>query len=128
MTLFTLIVATVVLGAEPGEETQEAAQWAQWLPVFERVAEECELTPEAAAAPLKLLERPVYKWARSGPEGGTNGAIFVWTREGCAEVVACFWRSPAGGGKSQIAHELHSLSPSVLHSGRTAPKEWKPQA
>ena len=77
---------------------------------------------------LELFARPVYKWARAGADGGNNGAIYVWTRQGCAEAVACFWRSTNGEGKLSVAHELHSLSPDVLTSERAGPKRWQPKA
>ena len=131
MTLYACGLAIVlVLGAEPASQPEmaESAVSAQWLPIFDGVAAEYELRPGPESKSLELLRRPVYKWARSGPNGGTNGAIYVWTRNGCAEAVACFWRSATPDGKNSIAHELHSLSPSVLESERSGPNQWKPKA
>jgi hypothetical protein len=128
--LFTLAVLSVLAAAPPGttgSEEQPVAK--QWLPVFDAVAAEYALRPESEANDLKLLTSPVYKWARPGPDGGTNGAVYVWTREGCAESVACFWRSPTPDGKgSNIAHELHSLSPAILKSARGGANQWNPAA
>jgi len=121
----------LVLAADPSVPTGEAEPLApkQWLPVFDSVATEYELRPAEKSQPLKLITTPVYKWARPGPSGGTNGAVYVWTGSGCAEAVACFWRSPTPDGKSSnIAHELHSLSPSILKSERGGSSPWQPDA
>jgi hypothetical protein len=127
------LVALLLLGVDSDSATSasepiDSEIAAQWQPIFGRVAAEYELLPENDSKPLKVLERPVYKWARSGAFGGTNGAIYVWTRSGCAEAVACFWRSPAADGKISVAHELHSLAPTLLTSNRTGSHPWKPSA
>lgn len=119
------LTSLLILGAE-NESSDSVA--AAWQPVFDRVAAEYELTPAEGSQKLKLVDRPVYKWARAGANGGNNGAIYVWTRKGCAEAVACFWRSTNGEGKLSIAHELHSLSPDVLTSERGGPNSWQPKA
>jgi hypothetical protein len=106
----------------------ETNQTASWLPVFDRIAAEYEIYPSGASPALELLAQPVYKWARPGPNGGTNGAIYVWTHDGCAAAVACFWRSANSDGKNSIAHELHSLSGAVLSSQRGGANQWKPEA
>jgi hypothetical protein len=119
----------VIVAADPSvnPEGADVSSQATWAPVFDRVAAEYELHAPQEPSKLELMTRPVYRWARPGPNGGTNGAVYVWTRSGCAEAVACFWRS-APDGKDLIAHELHSLSPAVLKSTRGGPNQWKPQA
>jgi hypothetical protein len=126
----SLLTVVYLLGVEPQTPPEQSAAeiQAQWLPVFERTAHEYRLVPTNSAEVLKLLDRPVYKWARSGPHGGTNGGVFVWINRGCAEAVGCFWRYPASDGKVSIAHELHSLSPEVLTSEREGPHSWKPKS
>lgn len=125
-----VLVVALVLGAEPapvGEEN-EAALNAQWRPIFDGVAAEYALVPDAESKPLDLVNRATYTWARSGPFGGTYGAVYVWTNQGNAEAVACFWRSPASDGRLSVAHELHSLCPIPLTSLREGPKSWKAAA
>jgi hypothetical protein len=117
-----------LLAVEPeGASESTVSAEARWGPVFDRVARQYELHVGLEPSKLELLSRPVYRWARPGPNGGTSGAVYVWTRKGCAEAVACFWRS-APDGKDLIAHELHSLSSGVLESDRGGPNQWRPEA
>lgn len=129
MSLSTFVLcAACVLSADPAPAESKTDLHAQWRPAFDAAAAEYTLLPSAESKPLKLVEKPIYQWARSGPHDGNNGAIYVWTNQGCAEAVACFWRAPDGDGKVSIAHELHSLSPRVLVSQRDGLHDWKPTA
>jgi hypothetical protein len=122
------LACLVIVGADaPAEEEPNDSAAARWLPVFDRVAAEYDLSA-GGSQKLQLFARPVYKWTRADADGGNNGAIYVWTGQGCAEAVACFWRSTNGEGKLSVAHELHSLSPDVLTSERGGPNRWQPKA
>lgn len=109
-------------------EEADAAQRAQWRQVFERVADGYQLAREPEDAALKRVSQPAYLWARSGPHGGTYGAVYVWTHRGNADALACFWRNPGTSGKASVVHELHSLSPAVLTSTGKDSGSWKPKA
>lgn len=123
------LACLLILAAEaPVEEEPSDSAAARWLPVFDRVAAEYELTTAEESGKLDLVDRAVYTWMRAGQDGGNNGAIYVWTRQGCAEAVACFWRSTNGAGNLSVAHELHSLSPDVLSSERGGVNRWHPKA
>lgn len=125
-----VIVLPVVLGAEPDAASQHSEEPtnAEWRAVFDRVADSYKLVGDTEQHELALVERATYTWARSGPFGGTYGAVYVWTHRGNVESVACFWRNPGATGKVSIVHELHSLSPVVLHSHGEGSQSWKPKA
>jgi hypothetical protein len=121
---YTVVLASV-LAAQPAPEVTENDRWRQ---AFDRVAANYELVRGDADQRLALLDRPTYLWARSGPEGGTYGAVYVWTDRGNAEAVACFWRYIRPDGKASLVHELHSLSPLPLRSEGAGTDSWKPKA
>jgi hypothetical protein len=77
---------------------------------------------------VELRTDPVYVWTNPLVGKGQDGAVFVWTCRGRAEVIGCVFSSPATGPKV-LTHELHSLATTVLdvtHEG--SDREWKPQA
>ncbi len=119
-----------LFGVEPASTSDEidAAARAQWRKVFDGVAADYKLTREPEHQSLALVDRATYTWARSGPQGGTYGAVYVWTNRGNVESVACFWRNPGAAGTLSIVHELHSLSPVVLNSAGKESDSWKPKA
>lgn len=126
MRSWTWLLAAIVL-AGGGAKAEDAN--AAWRQVFDGIATEYRLVRPGAAdgESLSLVDRPTYTWARSGPNDGTYGAVYVWTYRGNAESVACFWRSPGADGKVAICHELHSLSPVALESRGEAASSWKPK-
>jgi hypothetical protein len=123
----TILAPSAALRAR-AEEEADAELRAQWRRAFDGVAADYRLARESGEDKLTLLDRPTYLWARSGPHGGTYGAVYVWTFRGNAEAVACFWRYPGSDGKASIVHELHSLSPEVLESSGKLSDSWKPKA
>jgi hypothetical protein len=128
-TVFVLIVSgllaiDVVAAADEADEVMRA----QWRQVLDGAAADYRLVREGESHDLTLLERATYTWARSGPYGGTYGSIYVWTRQGNAEAVACFWRNPGSDGTVSVVHELHSLSPAVLRSLGKDSDSWQPKA
>jgi hypothetical protein len=76
---------------------------------------------------LELQRNPVYVWTNPLRSGGQNGAVFVWTYKGRAEVVGSIFSYPVDGGR-QMLHELHSLSSEILVPVRAGPKSWEPKA
>ncbi len=73
---------------------------------------------------LELRQKPVYVWTNPLRAGGQDGAVFVWTCRGRAELLGTFFSYPATG-KRGIQHELHSLAPTVLDVSRQIPPESK---
>lgn len=78
---------------------------------------------------LELRREPVYIWTNPIREGTQDGAVFVWSCRGRAEVVGSIFSFPATGPRD-VYHEFHSLSLSVLdvRRPRTNPSLWTPLA
>jgi hypothetical protein len=117
-------VAAVSLGwAEPDAA---APSTSPWFLLYDRTAAQYEMFRDRGHRDrLELESKPIYKWS-AAHVGDVSGAVYVWTRHGCAEAVACFWGVPRANGHSTVAHELHSLSPVVLAPQRSGPNEWRP--
>jgi hypothetical protein len=129
ITIF-LLAMFCLYGVESVSRADEvdAEMRAQWRHIFDGVAADYKLAGGSELRSFLLVDRPAYTWARSGPYGGTYGAVYVWTERGNAEAVACFWRNPGTDGTLSIVHELHSLSPVVLNSAGKDSDSWKPKA
>jgi hypothetical protein len=78
---------------------------------------------------VKLEREPVFVWTNPVRDSGQDGAVFVWTCRGRAEVLGCFFSAPATGPR-KLYHEFHSLSLSVLDVSRPGPSSqtWTPEA
>ena len=78
---------------------------------------------------VELRREPVYVWTNPVRVGGQDGAVYVWTCRGRAEVLGTFFSYPATGPR-RLSHEFHSLSLSVLDVERqgTHPSTWTPLA
>ena len=111
----------------PSEEL-DAAKRTEWREFFTKVAADYSLVRKSDHRRLELVDRAVYTWARPGSNGGTYGAVYVWTDRGNVESVACFWRNPDIDKSVLVAHELHSLSPTVLEPEGMDANSWKPKA
>ena len=77
---------------------------------------------------VELRREPVF--VCSDPtRGGGDGAVFVWTCRGRAEVIGIFFSFPTTGPR-KLYHEFHSLSLSVLDVSRsgTHASTWTPLA
>jgi hypothetical protein len=78
---------------------------------------------------LELRREPVYVWTNPLRSGGQDGAVYVWTCRGRAEVLGCVISNPAKGPRT-LSHEFQSLAVSVLDverpGGRVSP--WTPRA
>lgn len=75
----------------------------------------------------ELKQEPVYLWGNPVRSGGQDGAIFVWTCQGRAEALGCFFSDPATGPR-KLNHELLSLGVTTLDVSRPAPHTWTPEA
>jgi hypothetical protein len=74
---------------------------------------------------VELRREPVYVWQNQ--IYGQDGAVFVWTCRGRAEVIGTFYSFPQVGPR-QLFHELHSLATTVLDVSRPIEPAWKPEA
>jgi hypothetical protein len=77
---------------------------------------------------LVLRREPVYFWRNQVRNGEQDGAVFVWTYRGRAEVIGTFFSYPPTGTR-ELCHEFHSLSLSVLDVTRSSRENrWTPRA
>ncbi len=83
---------------------------------------------------LELRREPVYVWNNRVRDGGQDGAVYVWTDRGRAEVIGSVFSFPqdavgSQSGPRDVCHEFHSLSMSVLDvSRRSRANRWTPRA
>jgi hypothetical protein len=129
----------VVLTAVPGQAAaaqEEAGQQAararreRLLEIYGAEAAEYAIYRDASRKEkLELRPEPVYVWTNPVRGGGQDGAVYVWTCRGRAEVVGSFFSYPASGPR-HLSHEFHSLSLSVLDVERRGAhaRTWQPQA
>jgi hypothetical protein len=78
---------------------------------------------------LEFRREPVYVWTNPLREDGQDGAVFVWTYRGRAEVIGSMFTSPTTRPR-HVYHEFHSLALSVLDVQRSGghEKTWTPIA
>ena len=60
-----------------------------------------------------LRREPVYVWTNPTRAGGQDGAVFVWTCRGRAEVVGTIFSFPGKGERRTVDHEFLSIATTV---------------
>lgn len=130
MTSVLCLLAAMTLGGDDQPISRESEETqAKLRQIFDDTAKGYEITLEGdAKVKLKLVEKATYTWARAGANVGSLGSVYVWTNQGNAEAVACFWRWPASETQFDVVHELHSLSAVRFQAERPHLDAWKPQA
>ena len=83
----------------------------------------------APKAPLAVKAEPVFEWSNPTRNGGQQGVVFVWLRDGRPAAAGCIFSSPEAklAGARRIEHEFHALDPEQLVVTRDALNQWKPQ-
>lgn len=78
---------------------------------------------------LELQPEPVFSWLNPVRGGGQRGAIFVWTREGRAEIIGCVFSQPRLGQENTfvVTHEFHSLVSTPVRATRGGTVYWDTQ-
>lgn len=115
MQLALLIAAFTVDSCFADEPENESS----WRRLFDSISRHYKLSRETNSensSQLELADGPVYAWGHPQQQGSSFGTVYVWTHEGSAEAVACFWRYVNPSGQRAIVHELHSLSPETIKS------------
>lgn len=94
-------------------------------PYFQNQAETYEFfLDKEQQQPLELVKKPVMRWTSEG----NLGAVWVWTREGRAELIGCLGAFVNGQGKLEAFHEFHSLTMKPLQPVKIgAIREWQSQ-
>src|SRR5262245_47844768 len=124
------IVAILLLcGQLPQADADaEKAQQKKWNDYYAKVAGDYEITRGAdRKAKLTLKPEAVLYWSNPVRGGETNGAVFVWTHEGRAELVGTIFSHLAANDPHQklVAHSFQSLSREPLAGHRPGqPGAW----
>ena len=103
-----LILCFALIGQAADAPKLDEKQLVKLLePHYQQQAAEYEFfLDEARQQKLELVEKPVMRWTSDG----NLGAVWVWTRQGRAEVVGCLGAYVNGAGKLEGFHEFHSLT------------------
>lgn len=100
-----------------------------WLKYYQQVADEYQLYKghsKDSDMRLTVSDHPLMTYAHPWQEGTTHGGFFVWTREGCAEVIAAIWSTGPEDGERLVFHEFHSFSKSPLAETKVGRTTWAP--
>ena len=102
------------------------------LPIYLKEADEYSIAIESAPKKaLELKREPVFEWSNPTRNGGQQGVVFLWLRDGRPAAVGCMFSSPEtvvkSPGARRIEHELHALDTEKLVVTRDALNQWKPQ-
>jgi hypothetical protein len=99
------------------------------LPIYVKEVETYSLAVESAPKQrLELKKEPVFEWLNPA-RSDTQGAIFVWLRDGRPAALGNIFSHPhAKLPGRQIRHELHALDPEKLLVKRNEHNQWQPQA
>ena len=121
-----LLMMTAVLGQAADSTKLDEKQLVQLLePYYQEQAAEYEFfLDEARQQKCELVEKPVMRWTADG----NSGAVWVWTRQGRAEVIGCLGAFVNQAGKLEGFHEFHALTLKPLQKvGIGTVRSWEPQ-
>jgi hypothetical protein len=126
-----LILLPVLLGQASPEKKDEPADKLKRdraLEIYRAEADGFEIYRDSSRKePVVLRHEPVYLWTNPVRNNGQDGAVFVWTCRGRAEVIGTFFSYPATGQRG-LFHEFHSLATTVLDVTRPGARAWHPEA
>ncbi len=129
--LIALLLLPALLGQAPGvkPEGDSKARREKLLKLYRGEAAGYAIFRDSGRREqVELRPDPVYSWTNPIRGGEQDGAVFVWTCRGRAEVVGTFFSYPSTGPRN-LNHELHSLSTSVLDVARPGgANTWTPSA
>jgi hypothetical protein len=105
--LLVLITGTVFGQAADAPKLDEKQLVKLLEPYYQAQAAKYEFfLDETRQQKLELAVKPVMRWTAEG----NSGAVWVWTRQGRAEVVGCLGAYVNPAGKLEGFHEFHSLT------------------
>jgi hypothetical protein len=130
--IWVLVILPVLLGQQPAEQDELDAKRKRdrALEVYRGEAARFEFYRDASRKErAELVPDPVYVWTNPVRNRGQDGAVFVWTCRGRAEVFGCFFSFPAkAAGQRGLSHEFHSLATTVIDVSRPVNCIWQPEA
>ena len=122
------VAAGQVKSPEAAEVDLAKRQQDKWNAHYAKTAAEYEITRgKAGKDKLELQTEAVLNWSNPVREGETNGAVFIWTYEGRAEVVGTIFSHLVRGDPNTrvMAHSFQSLSQEPLTGQRPGrPGSW----
>src|SRR5262245_65005011 len=84
------------------------------LPIYLKEAQAYSIgVASAPKTPLELKPEPVFEWSNPTRNGGQQGVLFLWLRDGRPAAIGCPFSSPDQGfaGARRVEHEFHALDP-----------------
>jgi hypothetical protein len=133
--VFALLAQAPASGDDPASRSAGHARNKRLLELYTAEAAGYTIYRDASRKEkLELRREPVYVWNNLVRENGQDGAVYVWTYRGRAEVIGSFFSFPQYGlagqnGNRDLCHEFHSLSLSVLEVSRSPQSSrWTPRA
>src|SRR5262245_32102810 len=123
-------VLALLLMAAAAEPADPLAK--KMLPIYLGEAKGYSITVASEPKkPLDVKPEPVFEWSNPTRNGGQQGVVFLWLRDGRPAAVGCIFSSPEvvvkSPGARRIEHEFHALDPERLVVTRDALNQWKPQ-
>ena len=94
---------------DPAANENRAAQvkHERVLEIYAREADEYTIYRDASRAErLELQRKPIYIWSNPLRASGQDGAVFIWTCRGRAEVVGTFFSFPAKGPRGSCTNYI----------------------
>src|SRR5262249_10992039 len=84
------------------------------LPTYQKEAGDDSTAVESAPKKaLELKREPVFEWSNPNRNGGQQGVVFLWLRDGRPAAAGCIFSSPEtvvkSPGARRIEHEFHAL-------------------
>ena len=77
---------------------------------------------------LTMIPKPVMTWTGQERKDFTSGDVFIWQRDGRAEVIGCIGSVGAGIDRRSIFQEYHALTKEPLHATTLAiAGKWSPR-
>lgn len=99
----------------------------RWKEYFKTSVAEYTFT-SADDKPFTVSKEPVQSYFLGGRDEYNHAALFVWSHQGRAEVVASFWCIGHPGQQAcQIVHEFQSLSLETFQAKRNGRVVWEPR-
>jgi hypothetical protein len=129
--LWWILLFAVIAQAKDDSASEQAARsrHERILEIYTSDAGEYSIYRDASRKDRVELRREPVLVCSDPVRGGGDGAVFVWTCRGRAEVIGTIFSFPSIGPR-KLFHEFHSLSLSVLDVSRsgTHASTWTPLA
>ena len=104
-----LLLLPALMGQSPASKDDSASQQAarikreRLLEIYTKDAAGYTIYRDASRKEkVELRREPVYVWTNPVREGGQDGAVFVWTCRGRAEVLGTIFSFPASGPRKLV--------------------------